>query len=208
MPTTPAPTARPKRQGRRPGTSGSRQVILDAAQARFAQEGYAGATIRKIAADAGVDASLVMQFFGSKDELFGAVMSITLSTLSRFSEAFEGPEHSLGERVTRAFLQVWDGDPKDSEPLLAMLRSAISNEQASSQLREFIQARLTEAIAPQLPHLQDTATRAGIASSMLIGLVVGRRIVKVPSLVSEDTESLVRYIAPAVQAILTGGHDA
>jgi AcrR family transcriptional regulator len=183
MATKPDVRTAPKKQGRRPGTNESRHAILAAAQARFAKEGYAGATIRKIAADAGVDASLVMQFFGSKDELFGAVMSDTLRALSRFSEAFVGPEHSLGERVTRSFLQAWDGDPKDSEPLLAMLRSAVSNEQASSQLREFIQARLTDAIAPQQP------------------------IVQVPALVDQDTESLVRYIAPAVQSILNSRID-
>ncbi len=35
--------------------------------------------------------------------------------------------------MTRAFLAVWEGDPRDSEPLLAMLRGAIANEQAATQ---------------------------------------------------------------------------
>lgn len=188
-----------RRRGRRPGANHSRQVILDAARARFAKDGYARATIRKIADDADVDAALVLQFFGSKEDLFGAVMSITPSAMSRFADAFEGPEHAIGERVTRAFLGVWDGDPQDSEPLLAMLRAAISNEQATAQLREFIQARLTDALG------RDHATRVGVASSMLVGLIVGRRIVQVPALVDEDTESLIAIIAPALQSILTGG---
>jgi AcrR family transcriptional regulator len=51
--------ARPRR-GRRPGASDSRQKVLNAARARFARDGYASATIRRIAADAGVDAALVM----------------------------------------------------------------------------------------------------------------------------------------------------
>jgi AcrR family transcriptional regulator len=188
-----------RRRGRRPGASQSRQVILDAARGRFAKDGYAGATIRKIADDAGVDAVLVMQFFGSKDELFAAVMSITPSALSRFADAFDGPEDSVGERVTSAFLGVWDGDPQDSEPLLAMLRAATSNEQATAQLREFIQARISAALG------SDHAVRVGIASSMLVGLMVGRRIVQVPALVGQDTESLVAIIAPALQEVLTGG---
>ncbi len=206
---SPNPTSVPtgKRQGRRPGPSETRQVILDAARARFAKEGYAGATIRKIAGDAGVDAALVMQFFGSKDELFGAVMSITPSALSHFSDSFVGPEHSLGERVTRAFFEVWEGDPKDSEPLMAMLRAAISNEQATSLLREFIQARLAKALVGRLPNDHAATIRAGVASSMLVGLIVGRRIVRVPALVGEDTESLISIIAPAVQAILSGEDD-
>ena len=66
------------RRGRRFGTSRTRQAILDAARAPFAEDGYEATTIRKIAADARVDVALVMQFYRSKDELFGAVMSISL----------------------------------------------------------------------------------------------------------------------------------
>ena len=193
--TTPAP----KRQGRRPGSSDSRQVILEAARARFAKDGYAGATIRKIAADSGVDASLVMQFFGSKDDLFREVMAITPSALMRISEAFEGPANTLGERVTRAFLQVWDADPPESEPFIAMLRAAISNEQASAQLRELIQTRVVHDLGSRNA---DMTVRVEIVSSMLIGLIVGRHIVHVAGIVEQDRESLVRVVAPAVQAIL------
>lgn len=189
----------PKRQGRRPGSSDSRQVILEAARARFAKDGYAGATIRKIAADSGVDASLVMQFFGSKDDLFREVMAITPSALMRISEAFEGPANTLGERVTRAFLQVWDADPPESEPFIAMLRAAISNEQASVQLRELIQTRVVHDLGSRNA---DMTVRVEIVSSMLIGLIVGRHIVHVAGIVEQDRESLVRVVAPAVQAIL------
>ena len=98
------------RRGRRPGTSTTRQAILDAARARFATDGFAATTIRRVAADAGVNPSLVMQFFTSKDELFGAVMSISPKSLARFSTVFDGPDEHLGERVVRAYLEVWDGD--------------------------------------------------------------------------------------------------
>jgi len=196
------PASRVKPQGRRPGASGSRQLVLDAARARFAKDGYAGATIRKIAADADVDASLVMQFFGSKEELFGAVMSITPTALSRFSEAFDGPRRSAGERVTRAFLELWDGDPQESEPLLAMLRAAISNEQATSQLREFLQSRITQALAPRLRDDNEATIHAAVVSSMLVGVIVGRRIVRVGSLADEDIESLIRVVSPGIQSVL------
>jgi AcrR family transcriptional regulator len=190
----------PKRQGRRPGSSGTRQIVLAAARARFAKDGYTGSTIRKIATDSGVDASLVMQFFGSKEELFREVMAITPSALSRISAAFEGPRSSLGERVTRAFFEVWDGDPQDSEPFIAMLRAAISNEQASAQLRDLIQARVVHDLDFHDPNM---TVRVEIVSSMLIGVIVGRRIVHVAGIVEQNRESLIQVIAPAVQAILT-----
>lgn len=174
---------------------------MDAARARFARDGYASTTIRKIAADAGVDASLVMQFFGSKDELFGAVMSIPPEVLSRISSAFAGPERMVGERVTRAFLGAWEGEPQNSEPLLAMLRGAISREEAAAQLSDFIHARIAKGAGARQDD-DDALLRVGLAASMLIGVIVGRRIVGVPTLRDRDAESLVAIVAPAVQSIL------
>lgn len=189
------------RRGRRPGTSGSRQAVLDAARARFAADGFGATTIRRVAADAAVDASLVMQFFGSKQNLFAAVMSVSPEALAGLGVAFEGPDEHLGERVVRAFLEVWEGDPRDSEPLMAMLRGAVVDEQASARLREFIQARLLAGVGARAD--PEAAIRAGLASSMLVGVVVGRRVVRVPALAEADLDTLVTLLAPAVQSVLT-----
>jgi AcrR family transcriptional regulator len=190
------------RRGRRPGASTTRQAILDAARARFASDGFAATTIRQIAADAGVNPSLVMQFFNSKEELFAAVMSISPKSLARINTVFDGPDEHLGERVVRAHLAVWEGAPEDSEPMMAMLRGAIVNENAGSQLREFIQARLLDAMGAERGNHPDAALRAGLASSMLVGVVVGRRLVGVPILAGADAETLVAIVAPAIQSVL------
>lgn len=184
------------------GPAATRKVILDAARSRFARDGFTGSTIRKIATDAGVDASLVMQYFGSKDELFAAVMAVGPNTMSRISDAFDGPEDSVGERVTRAFFEVWDGDAEISEPLLALLRAAIGNQQATVHLRELIQERVINDLSPRLREGTDLATRIEIASSMLIGVVVGRQLVEIEALVREDRDALVAFIAPSIQALL------
>ena len=54
----------------------ARRAILAAARARFAAEGYERATVR--ATDAGIDASMVMRYFGSKEDLFAAAADIDL----------------------------------------------------------------------------------------------------------------------------------
>jgi hypothetical protein len=41
-----------------------------------------------------------------------------------------------------------------------------------------------------------------IASSMLVGVVVGRQLVEIEALVQQDREALVSYLAPSIQAIL------
>jgi AcrR family transcriptional regulator len=189
------------RRGRRPGTVTTRQTVLDAARARFASDGFTATTIRLVAADAGVDASQVMQFFRSKDELFAAVMAVPASALARFDTAFEGPDEHLGERVVRAFLEAWEGDAADSEPLMAMLRGAIVNQQAAEQLRDFIQSRLVHGT---VGGGDSAALRAGLASAMLVGIVTGRQVVGVPTLLAADTETLVATVGPAIQQILAG----
>lgn len=192
------------RRGRRPGESTTRKAVLDAARARFARDGFTSTTIRQVAADAGVDASLVMQFYRSKDDLFAAVMSITPESLDRLGAVFDEPDEWTGERVVRAFLGVWEGDPRDAEPLMAMLRGSIVNEQARVQLGEFIQSRLLGG-AGKGEVSADTALRAGLVLTMLVGVVLGRRVVRTPVLTEADTEEIVRILAPAVHGILVPG---
>jgi len=187
------------RVGRRPGTDSTRHLVLRAARARFAREGFAATTIRVVAADAGVDPSQVMQFFGSKDELFAAVMAVPAAALRRFDTAFEGPGEHLGERVVRAYLEAWEGHAEESEPLMAMLRGAIVNTRAAEQLREFIQSRLVHGMEGRE---SDAVLRAGLAAAMLIGVITSRGIVGVPALVAADTDTLVRTVGPAIQQLL------
>jgi AcrR family transcriptional regulator len=190
------------RRGRRPGTGSTRQVVLDAARARFARDGFAATTIRRVAADAGVDASQVMQFFRSKDELFAAVMAVPPSALERFDTAFEGPDEHLGERVVRAYLSAWEGTAEESEPLMAMLRGAITNDSARTQLRDFIQSRLVHGTRGRGG--DDATLRAGLAAAMLVGIVTSRQIIGVPALVAADTEQLVATVGPAIHQVLVG----
>src|SRR3954468_13618000 len=95
------------RAGRRPGQTETREKILDAARHRFAELGYDGATIRGIAADAGVNAALLHHFFGSKQELFAATMNLPGNPAELVPSILAGPRSGIGERLVRAFLAVW-----------------------------------------------------------------------------------------------------
>ena len=52
-----------RRTGRRPGDSGTRRAIIEAARSKFAERGFEGATIRVIAQEAKVDPALIHHFF-------------------------------------------------------------------------------------------------------------------------------------------------
>lgn len=191
-----------RRRGRPPGNESTRTAVLEAARKRFAAEGFTATTIRAIASDANVDGSQVIQFFRSKDELFAAVMAIPPTVLALFDTVFDGPDEHLGERVVHAYLRAWEGPPDESEPLMAMLRGAIVNENASKQLADFIQSRLLDGAKGGAGNDSEVSLRAGLASAMLVGLVTSRRIIGVPLLTGADTAAIVRIIAPAIQEIL------
>ena len=190
-----------QRGGRRRGATSTRERVLMAALTRFANDGFTATTIRTIATDAGVDPSQVMQFFGSKDDLFSTAMRIPATALARFDTAFLAPKEHLGEYVVRAYLEAWDEAAAESEPLMAMLRGAVVNENASNQLRDFIQSRLTHGMKGRG---DDAILRAGLAASMLVGVVLSRRIIGVPALLAAETDTLVTTLGPSIQILLAG----
>ena len=187
--------------GRRRGDSGTREAILRAAREQFAGHGYRGASLRAIAAAAGVDPALIRHFYGSKDDLFAATLDFPPAAVERVLEALHGPREGLGERVVRAYLGLWEG-PDTAAPLLTMFRSAVSSQQAADLLREFLRARVLSRVAPDLgpdrPELRTT-----LASSHLLGTAVARYVVRVPPLADVDREELVALLAPTVQHYLT-----
>jgi TetR/AcrR family transcriptional regulator, mexJK operon transcriptional repressor len=78
--TTPDP--RPARIDPRPARS--RELILDTAIDYFARHGYSATSVDDLAADAGVAKRTVYNLFGSKDELFRAVIRRTTEIAERF----------------------------------------------------------------------------------------------------------------------------
>jgi AcrR family transcriptional regulator len=72
------PSARPTRAQQRRRTE---ETILAAARQMFADVGYDRTTIRAVARTAGVDASLVMHYFGTKNGLFARAASLSADEL-------------------------------------------------------------------------------------------------------------------------------
>jgi AcrR family transcriptional regulator len=153
-----------RRTGRRTGDSGTREAILAAARTRFGDHGYAGATIRAIAADAGVDPALVHHFFGTKERLFAAAMRLPVIPGELISAALapgaRDPGRSLGEHLLRTVLGAWAVD-EVRETFLGLMRSAVTSEQAAAMLREFA----TDSILDRLAEVAGAAGVAGVAGA-------------------------------------------
>jgi AcrR family transcriptional regulator len=61
----------------------ARDKLLRAAEVEFFQKGFSGASIRTIAAKAGVNSALIAYYFGGKDELFRVVFQTATAPMNR-----------------------------------------------------------------------------------------------------------------------------
>ncbi|MFD0687085.1 TetR/AcrR family transcriptional regulator [Actinomadura fibrosa] len=180
----------------------TRATILDAARHRFAADGYERATIRAIAADAGIDPSMVMRYYGSKDGLFAAATDIDL----RLPDLAAVPPERAGEVLVRHFVERWEGGLAD-EVLSVLFRSAITNEAAAERMRSIFGAQVAGALAPRVDDPSELPTRAGLVSTQLLGVALCRYILRLPPVVALDVDALVASLSPTVQRYLTGPLD-
>jgi AcrR family transcriptional regulator len=192
-----AEQAEPKRIGRRPGESGSREAILEAASARFAQQGYEGATIRGIATDAGVDPALVHHFFGTKDKLFVAAMRLPINPAEVIPKVVAAGIDGAGGRLAAIFVNTMR-ELGDANPMLGLLRSATAHPGAARMLRDFFTSAVLEKVAAELD-VPQPRLRAALCASQMMGLLVAHQVVGLPPLVEADTETLVAAIGPVIQ---------
>lgn len=190
------------RTGRRPGSSGTQQAILDAARAAFTESGYDGATVRGIARVAGVDPALVHHYFGSKEHLFVAAMRLPIDPGKLLPALLAPGVEGLGERLVRTFLTVWDS-PDLVDPFLGLLRGAMTHEKSAAMLREFIGQALVGRLTSGLD-VDRPALRATLVGSHLFGLAFARYIIRIEPLASAGHEEVVAAIAPTLQRYLAG----
>ncbi|WP_340539723.1 TetR/AcrR family transcriptional regulator [Nocardioides sp. GXZ039] len=186
-------------RGRRPGSPDTRATILHAARARFAEHGYAGTSVRRVAADAGVDSALVHHYFGSKDDLFLAALDVAVDPRTVVAPLAEGDPGDVGARLVRTFVSVWDEETTRT-PLLALVRGAIDPAGARLVRDAFgrmVLGPLVEALGVDQPE-----RRLPLVASQLVGLVMVRYVLELEPLASASAEELVASLGPTVQRYL------
>ncbi len=190
-----------RRTGRRPGVTHTRDDILEAARRLFSRNGYSGTSIRAIAREAGVDPALVHHYFRSKAEVFAAAVDDALRPSEILGEDDLEPD-TLGESLVRRFLERIES-PAAGDSLLAVLRSAVTHDEVAKRLRGFLANELYARVA-QAIRRPDSALRAALVGSALVGIAISRLVLKVEALARVDRETLVRAVGPTVQRYLTG----
>jgi len=188
--TTPRPGSRAEQRRR------TEARILDAATRAFFSAGYDRTTIRAVAAAAGVDAGLVMHYFGSKQDLFRQVI-----------EAAPVPEVSgtpaeAAEQILAGLASRLVNEPAAS---LALLRSMLTTPEAATAAGASI-ARYEAQIARAIP-ASDAELRAAIISAITLGVTVSRHLIKSDELASADPAHVIQLLRPCVLSLTASpGH--
>jgi AcrR family transcriptional regulator len=181
-----------------PRSDQTRAAILTAARRRFASDGYERATIRVIAADAGIDPSMVMRYYGSKDGLFQAAMDVDLL----LPDLTAVPRERAGETLVGHFIERWEGDLAD-EALSILFRSSLTNEMAASRLRSVFENQVAGALVPAVDDPAELPVRASLVSTQLLGIALCRYVLRLPPVVALTPERLVADVGPTIQRYLT-----
>ena len=198
-----------------PRSAGTRRAILDAARSAFAARGYERTTIRAVAAAAGIDASMVMRYYGSKAGLFAAAATADLQV----PDLRAVPAERWGEVLVRYLVERWEDTSRDDE-LILLLRTAVTSEAVAAQLQAVLARLLTEPIAALYGATGGRATggratgdgrpgdgraaeRAAFIGAQLLGLALCRYILRQEPLASLPAADVVAAVAPSVQRYLT-----
>lgn len=172
----------------------ARERILDAARKIFAAEGYEGTTIRAVAADASINPSLVIRYFGSKEGLFAAIATLDFKADAL---ALVTPEQ-LGEALVDHVLDLWE-DKHDGAALAAMMRASITNDTA----RERVVAQFTSQIAQVFAIIGPKAFAAApFVATQILGLTMARYVWRIPPVTALSRATVVERVGQTVQRYL------
>jgi AcrR family transcriptional regulator len=185
--------------GRRPGDPGTRELILDAARAEFAERGYTAATVRQVARRAGVDPALVYHYFADKPGLFTATLELPADPREVQARASAGGPD--GARIAEAFLAQWEQGDQPGQNFVTLTQAVSSSPEVAAAVREF----LIERVWSHRPgYAADEAVRitSALVSAQLLGLALSRYVLRVEPFASAPRARVAAWAGPAIEAAI------
>lgn len=197
-PPLPAPVPAPARNAAQ-----TRERILAAARSRFSQHSFENVGTREIAADAGVDAALVIRYFGGKEKLFAEVIEggflLGEPLSSNLDDLGAGlVQQVLGEPRARAKGN-GHGDAPPAFDALGVLLRATGNPPIAAMVSERFHAEFVRPLAKRLRG-RDADLRATLIASYVIGLATMHHGLDSPALSGPARKKAATAVAAAIQA--------
>jgi AcrR family transcriptional regulator len=193
-----------KRPGRPPGSSDTRERILDSARELFARNGIDKTSIRAIAADADVDPALVHHYYGTKTQLFAAAIQIPIDPMTIIGPLREVAVEEIGHVLPSLLLPLWDSEL--GKGFIATLRSMLAgNADEASMFRSFLQDVIAVEVGGRVDDPPGSGRlRVQFVASQLVGIVMARYILELEPFKSLPVEQIADTVGPTLQRYLTG----
>jgi AcrR family transcriptional regulator len=173
-------------------------AILVAAREQFAEHGFERTTIRSVAAQAGIDPALVMQYYKNKEGLFAAAARWEVDQKRMASAALEDIPRTAIDDLFAGF-----EDPAMRDAHIALMRNCLTHDSALGIVRDEVMCE-TQALIAKTIGGDDAELRAGLLASTMMGLVLGRYLLELPALVSASREDIERVLLPVLEQIVSG----
>ncbi|HEX9832150.1 MAG TPA: TetR family transcriptional regulator [Mycobacterium sp.] len=196
----PGPAA--KHTGRRPGPNTTRELIADTARKHFAALGYDRTSMRQVALAAEVDPTLVAHYFGTKLDLFLAVVELPIDPAALIDRVVSGGAAGAGTRLATAVLDVLDDEVR-RRPIMGMIRAATAEPEAARLVRDFLTRNMLLPIAQRL-EADHPEYRAGLVMSQIVGFTLARYIVGIEPLATHPRDLVVADLGATLQRYLLG----
>jgi len=194
--TTPVKSARPR------NAEASRNALRDAAHELFSERGFDQTTTRDIGERAGVDASLIARYFGSKLNLY-------LAALTAESADTASPAPMPDARAYVAWL-LGRVERRGPGPLMQALIRTDTTEEIRQAVAAYVQRRLIEPLASlyESGGVADPQLHAETAVAALIGILIIRSTRSLPRLTDAPVADLETELVALIENVGAGSDPA
>lgn len=176
--------------------------IVAAARDEFAQNGWAGTTIRAVARAADVDPALVYHYFGAKEGLLDAATTPPQKWSENVAKTWTTPIPDLGRALLQTMMAAW-ADEEVGPMLRAILLTAAHEPSTRERLRQVVEGSLM-GVSQLGGDDHDRLIRSGLISSQIMGLALMRYVWKVEPVASMTEDEVLAAIAPNLQHYIEG----
>ena len=176
--------------------------IIAAARTEFAENGWAGTTIRAVARAADVDPGLVYHYFGSKEGLLDAATNPPQQWLDNVAKVWTTPIAGLGAALLKLLLASW-ADDEVGPTLRAILQTAAHEPATREKLRRVVEGSLM-GVADLGSGDRDRLLRTGLVSSQMMGFALMRYVWKIEPIASMTEDEAIAAISPNLQHYVDG----
>ncbi|WP_231386571.1 TetR/AcrR family transcriptional regulator [Gordonia polyisoprenivorans] len=180
---------------RRRNAAATREALLDATRVLLREHG-AHLTTRDIAAEAGVNQSLINRYFGTKEELLVEAVRSTVSPTTELVAT--APLDEVADGILRHVLEVSGSGGGVTNQLIGIVDSETVNE----VIRDAIEVTFTKTLGDRLSG-PDAALRAELINALVVGISLVRDRIGSPEIAHADTDRIAKYVRRMVAAVVT-----